>query len=92
LTPFIDGATCLDLFAGSGSLGFEAISRGAQACQFIDQSKTNIEQINLNIKSLQLTNCTTEISESYKYVTRIMTKDMTSFSLIPHTNLIAMIG
>ena len=68
MTPFIDGATCLDLFAGSGSLGFEAISRGAQACQFIDQSKANIEQINLNIKSFQLANCTTEISESHKYV------------------------
>lgn len=70
MTPFIDGATCLDLFAGSGSLGFEAISRGAQACQFIDQSKANIDKINLNIKSFQLANCTTEISESHKYVTR----------------------
>jgi 16S rRNA (guanine966-N2)-methyltransferase len=68
LTPFIDGATCLDLFAGSGSLGFEAISRGAQACQFIDQSKANIEQINLNIKSFQLANCTSEISQTYKNV------------------------
>ena len=70
MTPFIDGATCLDLFAGSGSLGFEAISRGAQACQFIDQSKANIDKINLNIKSFQLANCKTEISESHKYVTR----------------------
>jgi 16S rRNA (guanine966-N2)-methyltransferase len=70
LTPFIDGATCLDLFAGSGSLGFEAISRGAQACQFIDQVKTNIEHIDLNIKSLRLANCTTEISESHKFATR----------------------
>lgn len=69
MTPYIDGATCLDLFAGSGSLGFEAISRGAEACQFIDQSQTNIEQINLNIKSLQLANCKSEISESYEYVT-----------------------
>ena len=70
MSPFIDGATCLDLFAGSGSLGFEAISRGAHACQFIDYSKANIEQINLNIKSLQLKNCTTEISESHKYIIR----------------------
>ena len=69
MTPYIDGATCLDLFAGSGSLGFEAISRGAEACQFIDRSQTNIEQINLNIKSLQLANCKSEISESYEYVT-----------------------
>jgi len=32
-------------------------------------SQTNIEQINLNIKSLQLANCKSEISESYEYVT-----------------------
>ena len=70
MSPFINRATCLDLFAGSGSLGFEAISRGAHACQFIDYSKANIEQINLNIKSLQLKNCTTEISESHKYIIR----------------------
>ncbi|MCX7878755.1 MAG: 16S rRNA (guanine(966)-N(2))-methyltransferase RsmD [Ignavibacteria bacterium] len=31
--------SCLDLFAGSGSLGFEAISRGAEHCDFVESSK-----------------------------------------------------
>jgi 16S rRNA (guanine966-N2)-methyltransferase len=36
LTPHIEGARCLDLFAGSGALGIEALSRGAGNCTFVD--------------------------------------------------------
>lgn len=38
LMPVIDGARCLDLFAGSGALGLEALSRGASRCDFVDRS------------------------------------------------------
>lgn len=37
LAPHIDGARCLDLFAGSGALGFEAVSRGADTAVLIEQ-------------------------------------------------------
>ena len=36
LTPAIDGARCLDLFAGTGALGLEALSRGAAAVCFVE--------------------------------------------------------
>lgn len=36
LTPVIDGARCLDLFAGSGALGIEALSRGAASAVFVE--------------------------------------------------------
>ena len=38
LAPHIKESHCLDLFAGSGALGFEALSRGADTCCFVDQS------------------------------------------------------
>jgi 16S rRNA (guanine966-N2)-methyltransferase len=36
LAPVITGARCLDLFAGSGALGMEALSRGAAHCTFVE--------------------------------------------------------
>ncbi|MGB4562175.1 MAG: RsmD family RNA methyltransferase, partial [Methylophilaceae bacterium] len=47
-------ANCLDLFAGSGSLGFEAISRGASHCTFVEQSKKNVDNILQNINTFGL--------------------------------------
>lgn len=39
LAPTIQGARCLDLFAGSGALGLEALSRGAAFTTFVDSHK-----------------------------------------------------
>ena len=44
----------LDLFAGSGSLGLEAISRGAKSCVFLDKSSKAIRVIEDNINNLGL--------------------------------------
>lgn len=42
---YIRNAKVLDLFAGSGNLGFEAISRGASGVHFIDRNRANIKHI-----------------------------------------------
>ena len=52
LAPIIPGAVCLDLFAGSGSLGLEALSRGAKEVAFVDQSKRVCAGIESNLQRL----------------------------------------
>ncbi|MCX7909700.1 MAG: 16S rRNA (guanine(966)-N(2))-methyltransferase RsmD [Ignavibacteria bacterium] len=44
----------LDLFAGTGMLGIEALSRGASFCQFVDNNKVAIEIISSNLNTLNI--------------------------------------
>lgn len=41
----VDGRSCLDLYAGSGALGLEALSRGAARCVFVDQDARVIDSL-----------------------------------------------
>ena len=45
----VPGAVCVDLFAGTGNLGLEALSRGADFCHFCDNDRTSIGIIKRNI-------------------------------------------
>ena len=51
----LDGRTCLDLFAGSGALGFEAASRGAEAVTMVEQDAVALAALQKNAKTLQAT-------------------------------------
>ncbi len=48
-------ANCLDLFAGSGALGFEALSRGAKHCVLIDRHPATIDALQENARRLRTT-------------------------------------
>lgn len=52
LAPHIHGARCADLFAGSGALGLEALSRGAAHCDFVEPSASALDQIRKHLQSL----------------------------------------
>src|SRR5699024_7954428 len=52
LSPFIEGAHCLDLFAGSGALGLEALSRGAGEVAFVDCSRKVLEAVQQHLDRL----------------------------------------
>jgi 16S rRNA (guanine966-N2)-methyltransferase len=54
LGPDIEGAAVLDMFAGTGSVGIEALSRGAARARFIDQQRQAIETIRFNLASTDL--------------------------------------
>jgi 16S rRNA (guanine966-N2)-methyltransferase len=55
LTPNLQGARCLDLFAGTGALGLEALSRGAKAVEFVERSPVAACQLQTNINLLNAT-------------------------------------
>jgi 16S rRNA (guanine966-N2)-methyltransferase len=51
----IEGARACDLYAGSGGLGLEALSRGAASCLFVDSSARACATIKANLETLGLT-------------------------------------
>lgn len=50
----IEGRTVLDLFAGSGQLGIEALSRGAKEAYFVDSAAVSIKAVRENLRSTGL--------------------------------------
>lgn len=50
----VEGATVLDLFAGSGAMGIEALSRGASACTFVDDDPRAVSAIRGNLAATGL--------------------------------------
>jgi len=53
----IRDTSVIDLFAGTGSLGLEALSRGAKYATFVDNNQSSISSINKNLKLLGLKGC-----------------------------------
>ena len=53
LAPSIRGARCLDLYAGSGALGFEALSRGAAEVTFVERDRKAAAALNANVALLE---------------------------------------
>lgn len=51
---YIEEARFLDLFAGSGAMGLEALSRGASFCTFVDNDRNSIKSIQANLEKMQL--------------------------------------
>lgn len=54
ILPDVEGMQVLDLFAGSGALGIEALSRGAAHATFVDQAKPALAAIRGNLRELDL--------------------------------------
>ncbi len=68
LTPHIRGARCLDLFAGTGALGLEALSRGAKSAMFVESSAQAVATLNANIKVLGAAAATVRQMDALQYL------------------------
>lgn len=82
LGPFFDGGTCLDLFAGSGALGLEALSRGMDHAIFIDTHPKAIKIIHENVETLKVEqNCTVRKRDAIRAIEQFG-KENLSFDFI----------
>ena len=72
----VEGRRVLDLFAGSGGLGLEALSRGAVSCMFIDSSREAMDVIKANVKSTGFFDvCRYLVSDAKNYIRKASGRD-----------------
>lgn len=78
----IYGATVLDLFSGSGALGIEALSRGAEKCYFNDKSKACCDLIRKNLSHTKLEHCSEIFCSDFAEIITFFRKKGLKFDLI----------
>ena len=69
LSGRIEGASFLDLFAGTGAVGIEAISRGAEKVEFVDKDKQSLEIVKFNLQSVKQ-NIEPKFKDAKSYLTQ----------------------
>ena len=74
----VDGAAVLDLSAGSGAMGLEALSRGAESAVFVDSDRDACRTIGRNLEKLRLTGAEVACRD----VVRFLASDRRRFDLI----------
>jgi 16S rRNA (guanine966-N2)-methyltransferase len=68
----IDGLTVLDLFAGSGALGLETLSRGAEHATFVELARASAKSLEDNVRALDAqSRCTIVKGDAFKFVRRL---------------------
>lgn len=79
IQKYIPNSKVLDLFAGSGSLGIEALSNGSKECIFVDNNKTVIKILTLNTSNMEGVKI---IHSDYQDALNKFNKEKTRFDLI----------
>jgi 16S rRNA (guanine966-N2)-methyltransferase len=72
------GADCLDLFAGSGALGFEALSRGARSAVFVERDRVLVSLLEANKKTLGADRALVAFSDVAAFLQRPLQLDAAS--------------
>jgi 16S rRNA (guanine966-N2)-methyltransferase len=68
LAPLLPGARCLDLFAGSGALGLEALSRGAAHCDFVEREPAVAGALDAVLRELEAGNGRVHCSDARSFL------------------------
>ena len=68
LQTTIGGTRCLDLFAGSGALGFEAASRGADKVILVEQNRQAVDQLRNHVQTLSAIQCSVVKQSAQQYL------------------------
>lgn len=79
LQPQIDGARCLDLYAGTGALGLEAKSRGAAHVTFVEHDSLLVKQLKDNIDEFGIDDVLVEQSDAQHWLEHTTQKFDTVF-------------
>ena len=66
IAPYIPNSCVLDLFAGSGALGIEALSRGAKSCVFVENSTPALSVVKKNLEKTRLSEYANVLKGDYK--------------------------
>ncbi|MBU6505150.1 MAG: 16S rRNA (guanine(966)-N(2))-methyltransferase RsmD [Betaproteobacteria bacterium] len=74
----LPGYQCLDLYAGSGALGFEALSRGAARVVFVERQRETVRQLRENAARLEAEGAEIVLSEAVTWLQR----DQRKFDLV----------
>ena len=78
----LEGAHTLDLFAGSGAIGIEALSRGAKACVFVEQDHRVAEVLRKNISLFDLQDKTKILEMDVLKAVRVLSSAPQPFSFV----------
>jgi len=82
LQPRINGARCLDLYAGSGALGLEALSRGAAAVVFVEQQRAASMALERLLRSWQASAWTVRCEPARQFLAARPTALMPPFDIV----------
>lgn len=82
LADSVPGASVLDLFAGSGSLGLEALSRGAASALFVEQNRAASEVLKGNLRKTRLQGAVVRQADVFKTLADLAQSAPRTFTLI----------
>ncbi len=80
--PFFDGGVALDLFAGTGGLAIESLSRGAERAIFVDADAKSIEVVRANLKATGFEKQSEVYRNDAERALKVLAKRDTAFDLV----------